>query len=497
VRWQKVQRLILVGDPNQLPPIGRGRIFADIIDHLRANEPESIATLEDNLRQLENRVSGRGTGILDLAALYVRGHAKDKKDEAISSAAEAVLKRVQEGGDVDRDLRVIYWTDPETLPAELIGHITRDLEDLTGKKSDPQKPYELWREGFKNRPEALQILSPYRGELYGIEAINAAVQKHLSAWLLERMGDLDGITLFDKVIQVRNRPRSDQAHAWDAKEKKNVRLEVFNGELGFVKPHGFDGNKIWSNYFRLKHFQVVFARKPQYWVNYGSELGQGDNGRWIPKQAVEENLELGYAISVHKAQGSEFDRTYVVVPKSKKALLSPELFYTALTRASRHCTLLIEQDISPLLSMRRLEMSHLLRINSSLFEFRVVPQALLEMGNWYEEGKIHEALAGCMVRSKSEVIIANLLTAAGIPFRYEVPLMAPDGTMYLPDFTIEWRGTTYFWEHLGLLDKPEYARKWKEKQVWYKKNFPAQLLVTEESRQLSKAASMLIKTRFV
>lgn len=35
VRWQKVQRLILVGDPNQLPPIGRGRVFADIIDHLR------------------------------------------------------------------------------------------------------------------------------------------------------------------------------------------------------------------------------------------------------------------------------------------------------------------------------------------------------------------------------------------------------------------------------------------------------------------------------
>ena len=45
VRWPTVQRLILVGDPNQLPPIGRGRIFADIIDFIKNQAPESIATL--------------------------------------------------------------------------------------------------------------------------------------------------------------------------------------------------------------------------------------------------------------------------------------------------------------------------------------------------------------------------------------------------------------------------------------------------------------------
>ena len=50
-----------------------------------------------------------------------------------------------------------------------------------------------------------------------------------------------------------------------------------------------------------------------------------------------------------------------------------------------------------------------------------------------------------MVRSKSEVIVANLLTAKDIAFEYEVPLFAPDGTFYLPDFTIEWRGQRYFW----------------------------------------------------
>jgi len=498
VRWQKVQRLILVGDANQLPPIGRGRVFADIIDHLRAHEPSSVATLLDNLRQLDNRVCGRGTGILDLAALYVRGESKSEKNEEDSLAAEEILRRVQEGGDVDHDLRVIYWTDAETLPADLIERITRDLEDVTGKTVDPEKPHELWRHGFDNRPEAFQILSPCRGELYGIEAINEALQLHLAKRLIDRVGVMDGITLFDKVIQVRNRPQSNMAYAYDAAGRKNVRLEIFNGELGFVKPHGFDGNGWkWKNDFRLTHFQVVFSRKQQYWVNYGSQLGKDDRGRYIPKQAVEENLELGYAISVHKAQGSEFDGTYVVVPKSKKTLLSPELFYTALTRASRHCTLLVEQDVSSLLSMRRPEMSHLLRINSSLFEFRTVPQPLLDMGSWYEEGKIHEAIAGCMVRSKSEVIIANLLSKSEIPFAYEVPLFAPDGTMYLPDFTIEWRGQKFFWEHLGMLEKDSYRRRWEEKQEWYEKHFPGMLLVTKESPHLSKEAEKTIAERFV
>jgi ATP-dependent exoDNAse (exonuclease V) alpha subunit len=306
----------------------------------------------------------------------------------------------------------------------------------------------------------LQVITPYRGGLFGTEAINAAVQKHISQGMLDMVGAMDGITLFDKVIQVRNRTKSNMAYALNANSRKPERIEIFNGELGFVKPHGFDGKGWqWKKDFWLKHFQVVFSRKKEFWVNYGSELGNIEvNGvtRWVPRQPVEENLELGYAISVHKAQGSEFERTYVIVPKTKAALLSPELFYTAVTRAKRHCTLFVEQDISALINMRRRERSHLLQINASLFEFRPVPEPLLNLGTWYEEGKIHEALAGCMVRSKSEVIIANLLATAQIPFHYEVPLFASDGTFYLPDFTVEWRGRKFFWEHLGMLDKPEY-----------------------------------------
>lgn len=130
---------------------------------------------------------------------------------------------------------------------------------------------------------------------------------------------------------------------------------------------------------------------------------------------MEDNLELAYAISVHKSQGSEFERVYFVLPKSKQALLSPELLYTGLTRAKKHCTLLIEEDLSPLLTLRRPEASHLVVINSSLFDMRPVSQLLSRKCDWYEEGKIHHTLAQFMVRSKSEVIIANMLFERELP----------------------------------------------------------------------------------
>ena len=216
-----------------------------------------------------------------------------------------------------------------------------------------------------------------------------------------------------------------------------------------------DGNTWRNANFQVRRFQVAFSRKRNYLVNHESE------------SEVSRNLELAYAISVHKSQGSEFNRVYFVVPMHKSALLSRELFYTGLTRASRHCTLLIEEDISPMLSMRRPERSYLVGINSSLFEFRPIPEAFQTLDSWYEEGKIHRTLTEIMVRSKSEVIIANMLAERDIPFRYEIPLFAPDGTFYLPDFTVTARGEQWYWEHLGRMDLEEYRNHWETKRTWY------------------------------
>ncbi len=370
---------------------------------------------------------------------------------------------------------------------------------------DPQSPHKLWLDSAKTdegtyRPDYQQVISPYLHETFGTEAVNLRLQQEARGTSLTRIGSLAGITLFDKVIQIRNRGASDPLRAWNFKTNANEPCEIFNGELGYVLPHLFDKNWKWSE-FRLKHFRVSFSRKEHLAVGYGRDLGkyeQGGRPKWIKEEKPEDNLELAYAISVHKSQGSEFDRVYFILPKQKAALLSPELFYTGITRASKHCTVLIEEDIQPLLRIHRPESSHLVGINCSLFDFTPAPDGfeLLRREGYFEEGKIHRALAEVMVRSKSEVIIANMLFEREIAFEYEKPLYAPDGTFYLPDFTILWRGERYYWEHLGLLEREEYQNKWALKKAWYEKHFPGRLVTTEESGNLSIDAKTLIEKMF-
>ncbi len=488
IDWRQVRRFILVGDPNQLPPIGRGRVFADTIQWLAEKNTSGIARLEHNLRQLENAVEGKGTAILRLADLFISANARDD-GQPTAPDAEELLTQVHKGGEVDADLRVIYWDDPTALSDKLIQTIEREMADHTGDTLNPEKPYELWRTAFDWKPEKYQVLTPHRGELHGVEALNEAVQDRVAAGVMHRYGLLDGITLYDKVIQYRNRPQSNPIWAYNFNARRAERVEVFNGEIGFVQKHNFDKKPG----RRLKRFQVKFERKDHLAVGYGSELSA--NGG---VESVEDNLELAYAISVHKAQGSEFNHSYVVVPRSKGRSLSSELLYTALTRARQHCTLLVQGDVSTLLSARRPENAQTGLINSSLFDgfFRAVPDELINRKSWYEEGRIHEALSGDMVRSKSELVIANLLHERDVPFSYEVLLRAPDGTMYLPDFTISWQGETWFWEHWGMMSSDSYQEHRERKVAWYNKHFPERLIETFEGPRLSQDAADNISRYF-
>lgn len=472
VNWNSVQRLVFVGDPNQLPPIGTGKVFADLIDWLREDMPEHVGELETNMRQLVNRLKNEGTGILDMASLYIRRGLEDVKSGKREIHEEEMIARVQEGGDIDKDLRILYWRDASELEQLLKDTIVADMESVSGTKLDPSRPDQLWNAILSpNRtpcPEAMQVISPYRGELFGIEHLNGVLQSHKNKWWLENKGALGGITCYDKVIQIVNRPKSNPLWAWNHRERKKEKLEVFNGEIGLTKVHAFDSDKWrWSNFY-IRQLQVSFSRKRDHWVEYASET------------AVSENLELAYAISVHKSQGSEFDHVYFVLPKHKRGLLSRELFYTGITRAQKHCTILVQEDIGPLLSLMRRERSTLNHINSSLFQFRPVAPEFENMDAWYEEGKIHRTLANYMVHSKSEALIANMLFERDIPFQYDVRLHASDGTFYRPDFVIQWRGENWYWEHFGMMHDEGYRNKRKAKLVWYQKHGYAERLITTE-----------------
>lgn len=105
---------------------------------------------------------------------------------------------------------------------------------------------------------------------------------------------------------------------------------------------------------------------------------------------------------------------------------------------------------------------------------------------------INRTRRGEWVRSKSEVIIANLLYENGIDYEYEAPLYYDGHKCLLPDFTLTIGGKQLYLEHVGMLDKLDYAQRWKQKEALYEQYFPGQLVTTEESAVLSQQAQALM-----
>jgi hypothetical protein len=114
-------------------------------------------------------------------------------------------------------------------------------------------------------------------------------------------------------------------------------------------------------------------------------------------------------------------------------------------------------------------------------------------GAFLERGLIHRTARGELVRSISEVVVADAHNAEGVDYHYEKALRGADGVERYPDFTAEdpATGVTVYWEHLGMLSDPTYANRWKKKLAWYKamdlepngpENAKGERLVTSENR---------------
>src|SRR5262249_23379367 len=232
---------------------------------------------------------------------------------------------------------------------------------------------------------------------------------------------------------------------------ESIEEYLANGEVGVA---AFGLGKA-----RGTFLNVAYAGRPNVRFGY-SQRGFGSGN--VP-------LELAYALTVHKAQGSEFGTVFVVVPK-QCCILTRELLYTALTRAREHLVLLVEgKDASFLYDLTKPERSETARRNSNLFAVGIRHEA---DGVPYAEHLIHRTSRGELVRSKSELVIANHLYGLGIPYHYERILegKATEGRLR-PDFTfIDDAGDVVVWEHLGMLDRDEYRRGWEWKQAWYASN---------------------------
>lgn len=103
--------------------------------------------------------------------------------------------------------------------------------------------------------------------------------------------------------------------------------------------------------------------------------------------------------------------------------------------------------------------------------------------------KLYSTVKGDYVRSKSEVIIANLLFERGIKYEYEKHLPYEHGKWLEPDFTVFLpNGKELFWEHLGMLGIERYDNRWLEKQDIYDKYFDGQLIITYEGATITESA---------
>jgi hypothetical protein len=187
-------------------------------------------------------------------------------------------------------------------------------------------------------------------------------------------------------------------------------------------------------------------------------------------------LELGYAVTVHKAQGSEFGTTLLVLPANSR-LLTRELLYTALTRQKDRLWVLHQGPFGDFLRYRSEYHSETARRVTNLFDepswVAVNPPAgePPSAGRTFLEDKlIHRTRRNELVSSKSEIVIADILYELEqqnrIRYSYELPKVLA-GTQRWPDFTIEHGGQVWYWEHCGMLSNPDYAARWERKKQAY------------------------------
>jgi exodeoxyribonuclease V alpha subunit len=99
------------------------------------------------------------------------------------------------------------------------------------------------------------------------------------------------------------------------------------------------------NLFNGDQGVILLVSRPGYHPARMAVFPRGDNFAAFPLDALQEHLELSYAMTVHKAQGSEFDSVAVIMPDKDIPILTREILYTAVSRARKSVTILGTRDI--------------------------------------------------------------------------------------------------------------------------------------------------------
>lgn len=475
-----VERLILVGDPRQLPPIGAGRPYVDIVKYLKPDNVDSISPrVAPGYAELTVSMRQQGTGngerpdvlLAEAFSGYPQDPGADEVWHSVGAGKSSFVKLVRwNQSDQIQKLLIDELVDELQLASEddeigfevSIGGVTSEYNGQTNVFFNSQYNN---RPGASEKSEQWQILTPVRQNLTGVLALNRSIQHKFRKHFLDlavRTGfqrriipspaGPEGIIYGDKVINVTN---SSRRGVYPDKDDRYVA----NGDIGVVTGHRRTKVRNW----KPVEIEVELAAQPGY--SYKYRAWEFDGQESTPP------LELAYALTVHKTQGSEFEITFLVVPNPCR-LLSREMLYTALTRHKDKVVILHQGDFRELQRYAHPEASEVARRMTNLF--RPSHPVEVQVRNrvvFLDSNLVYRTDRGELVRSKSEWIIADKLHAAGIDYQYEQSLMLGD-IERLPDFTIvdDDSGVIWYWEHNGLLDNIEYRQRWERKLTAYRDN---------------------------
>lgn len=267
-------RVILVGDADQLPPVGPGNFLRDCIGSNRIHTVE----LDEIFRQAQQ------------SAIVRNAHAINHGEMPVSGGAD---------GD--------FFIMKQRTPDEVI----RTVVDLCRKRLPDYY-------GFT--PDQIQVLTPSRRQAAGTQQLNRMLQEALNPPDVSKPEKRYGDTIFrlgDRVMQVRN----NYDIIW---EKNNDPQEegsgMFNGDVGQIVDISLQDETM----------RILFDDKlAQYTFDMLNEL------------------ELAYAMTVHKSQGSEFEAVIVALPNGiARRLLTRNILYTAITRAKKLLVLVGDPQVT-------------------------------------------------------------------------------------------------------------------------------------------------------
>lgn len=269
--------IIFVGDAMQLPPVGAGRFFEDIIN--LDNMPKIMLT--EIFRQ-----AGKSL-IIKNAHRLVNGKVMFKDSSGCSDEVNDDF--------IFSDIR------SHNIPDIVTSIVAERLPEAKGL--DPF--------------EEIMVITPMKKGKCGTEALNDKLQKALN----------DGappigyrnFTIGDRVIQTKN----------------DYEVDIMNGEMGIIEDVNYENNLIFINF---KHKSV-----------------------WIDIKKLK-SFELGYAITVHKSQGSQAPAVVFVADNSARRMITKRLINTGITRAEFLCHMVGQWD-----NMNKaIEMNHDIPLNSNI-----------------------------------------------------------------------------------------------------------------------------------